>query len=137
MEFSFKIKVNAKKEEVWKYYSDIEKWYIWEEDLKNISLNGKFQTGTERIMELEKMPPMKYILTSVKENAEFWDKTETPLGDIYFGHEIFEDKGGFVEIKHTVRLESEEINEENIKFLKQIFSDVPHSMLLLKKAIEK
>ena len=47
MEFSFKIKVNAKKEEVWKYYSDIEKWYIWEEDLKNISLNGKFQTGTE------------------------------------------------------------------------------------------
>ena len=80
---------------------------------------------------------MKYILTSVKENAEFWDKTETPLGDIYFGHEIFEDKGGFVEIKHTVRFESEEINEENIKFLKQIFSDVPHSMLLLKKAIEK
>ena len=137
MEFSFKIKVNAKKEEVWKYYSDIEKWYIWEEDLKNISLNGKFQTGTEGIMELEKMPPMKYILTSVKENAEFWDKTDTPLGDIYFGHEIFEDKGGFVEIKHTVRLESEEINEENIKFLKQIFSDVPHSMLLLKKAIEK
>lgn len=55
MEFSFKIKVNAKKEEVWKYYSDIEKWYIWEEDLKNISLNGKFQTGTEGIMELEKI----------------------------------------------------------------------------------
>lgn len=137
MEFSFKIKVNAKKEEVWKYYSNIEKWYIWEEDLKNISLNGKFQTGIEGIMELEVMPPIKYILTSVKENAGFWDKMETPLGDIYFGHEIFEDKGGFVEIKHTVKLESEEINKENIEFLKQIFLDVPYSMLIIKKVTEK
>lgn len=137
MEFSFKIKVNAKKEEVWKYYSNIEKWYIWEEDLKNISLNGKFQTGIEGIMELEVMPPIKYILTSVKENAGFWDKMETPLGYIYFGHKIFEDKGGFVEIKHTVKLESEEINKENIEFLKQIFLDVPYSMLIIKKVTEK
>ena len=38
MEFSFKIKINAKKEKVWEYYANIDKWYIWEEDLKNISL---------------------------------------------------------------------------------------------------
>ena len=137
MEFSFKIKINAKKEKVWEYYADINKWYIWEEDLKDIKLNGEFKTGSKGIMKLENMPPLEYILTSVKENKEFWDRTDIPLGSIHFGHEIFEEDKNSVSIKHTVRLESSIINEENIEFLKGIFSDVPHSMMLLKKSVEE
>lgn len=137
MEFSFKIKINAKKEKVWKYYADINKWYIWEEDLKDIKLNGEFKTGSKGIMKLENMPPLEYILTSVEENKEFWDKTDIPLGSIHFGHEIFEEDRNSVSIKHTVRLESTIISEENIEFLKGIFSDVPHSMMLLKKSVEE
>ena len=137
MEFSFKIKINAKKEKVWEYYANINKWYIWEEDLKDIKLNGEFKTGSKGMMELENMPPLEYILTSVKENKEFWDKTDIPLGSIHFGHEIFEEDKNSVSIKHTVRLESSIINEENIEFLRGIFSDVPHSMMLLKKSVEE
>ena len=137
MEFSFKIKINAKKEKVWEYYADINKWYIWEEDLKDIKLNGEFKTGSKGIMKLENMPPLEYILTSVKENKEFWDRTDIPLGSIHFGHEIFEEDKNSVSIKHTVRLESSIINEENIEFLRKIFSDVPHSMMLLKKSVEE
>ena len=137
MEFSFKVKINAKKEKVWEYYADINKWYIWEEDLKDIKLNGEFKTGSKGMMELENMPPLEYILTSVEENKEFWDKTDISLGSIHFGHEIFEEDKNSVSIKHTVRLESSIINEENIEFLKGIFSDVPHSMMLLKKSVEE
>ena len=137
MEFSFKVKINAKKEKVWEYYANINKWYIWEEDLKDIKLNGEFKTGSKGIMELENMPPLEYILTSVKENKEFWDRTDIPLGSIHFGHEIFEEDKNSVSIKHTVRLESSIINEENIEFLRGIFSDVPHSMMLLKKSVEE
>ncbi|OFO28939.1 polyketide cyclase [Fusobacterium sp. HMSC064B11] len=137
MEFSFKIKINAKKEKVWKYYADINKWYIWEEDLKDIKLNGEFKTGSKGIMKLENIPPLEYVLTSVKENKEFWDRTDIPLGSIHFGHEIFEEDKNSVSIKHTVRLESSIINEENIEFLRGIFSDVPHSMMLLKKSVEE
>ena len=137
MEFSFKIKINVKKEKVWEYYADINKWYIWEEDLKDIKLNGEFKIGSKGIMELENMPPLEYILTSVEENKEFWDKTDIPLGSIHFGHEIFEEDKNSVSIKHTVRLESSIINEENIEFLRGIFSDVPHSMMLLKKSVEE
>ena len=137
MEFSFKIKINAKKEKVWEYYADINKWYIWEEDLKDIKLNGEFKTGSKGIMKLENIPPLEYVLTSVKENKEFWDRTDIPLGSIHFGHEIFEEDRNSVSIKHTVRLESSIINEENIEFLKGIFSDVPHSMMLLKKSVEE
>ena len=137
MEFSFKIKINAKKEKVWEYYANIDKWYIWEEDLKDIKLNGEFKIGSKGIMELENMPPLEYILTSVEENKEFWDKTDIPLGSIHFGHEIFEEDKNSVSIKHTVRLESSIINEEYIEFLRGIFSDVPHSMMLLKKSVEE
>ena len=137
MEFSFKIKINAKKEKVWEYYADINKWYIWEEDLKDIKLNEEFKTGSKGIMKLENIPPLEYVLTSVKENKEFWDRTDIPLGSIHFGHEIFEEDKNSVSIKHTVRLESSIINEENIEFLRGIFSDVPHSMMLLKKSVEE
>ena len=137
MEFSFKIKINAKKEKAWEYYANIDKWYIWEEDLKDIKLNGEFKTGSKGIMKLENIPPLEYVLTSVKENKEFWDRTDIPLGSIHFGHEIFEEDKNSVSIKHTVRLESSIINEENIEFLRGIFSDVPHSMMLLKKSVEE
>ena len=70
-------------------------------------------------MELENMPPLEYILTSVEENKEFWDRTDIPLGSIHFGHEIFEEDKNSVSIKHTVRLESSIINEENIEFFKR------------------
>lgn len=39
MEFSFSLNIKAPKEAVWAYYANIEKWYDWEEDLKNITLN--------------------------------------------------------------------------------------------------
>ena len=86
MEFSFSLSMKAAKEDVWSYYENIEKWYDWEEDLKNITLNGGFKTGSCGIMELEGMPPMEYQLTLVKPFEEFWDKTATPFGDILFGH---------------------------------------------------
>lgn len=130
------IRVNATKENVWEYYADIQKWYVWESDLKDITLINGFKTGSNGVMELEGMPPMEYLLTSVKEYQEFWDKTDTPFGNIYFGHEIITNDDKSVNIKHTVRLETDVINDEKLSFLKQVFSDVPDSIMLLKSKVE-
>lgn len=136
MEFSFMTQVNAVKEHVWQYYADIQKWYVWESDLKNITLDNGFKTGSKGVMELENMPPMEYVLTSVKEATEFWDKTETPFGDIYFGHEIICNDDETVHIKHTVKLVTDIITDEKLDFLKQVFSDVPDAIMLLKRNVE-
>lgn len=136
MEFSFKIEVNAAKEKIWDYYADIKKWFVWEGDLEDISLDGGFVEGTIGIMKLSGMPAMQYTLSKVIANKEFWDKTETPMGSVCFGHQILEEANG-VFIQHIVRLDSTEITSEKIDFLKQIFSDVPDSILLLKKEVEK
>lgn len=137
MEFSFMTKIRGTKEKIWEYYADIEKWYIWESDLNDITLTGPFETGSVGSMQLEGMPPMDFLLTSVKEYQEFWDKTETPMGSICFGHEIFEESDGTSAVKHTVKLDCEEITAENINFLKQVFSDVPDAILLLKNQVEQ
>ncbi len=136
MEFSFTAEVNAPKKAVWAYYADIQKWYVWERDLKNITLDKGFKAGSRGIMELEGMPPMEYLLTAVTEEKEFWDRTATPFGELYFGHEISEGKGNSVCIKHIVRLESSGFTEEKLRFLQQVFADVPDSVLLLKNTVE-
>lgn len=136
MEFSFKMKVNASKEKIWQYYADIQKWYTWEGDLEDISLNGDFEKGSTGTMKLADMPPMEFTLTDVAENECFCDRTPTPIGDVYFNHRIIEEIDG-VYIQHSVRLDTAEINTEKLAFLKQIFSDVPDSIMALKMEVEK
>ena len=46
MEFSFSLKIKAKKEDAWEYYANIEKWYDWEKDLKNITDRFMWNYGT-------------------------------------------------------------------------------------------
>ena len=60
MEFSFSLNIRASKEDVWAYYENIEKWYDWEEDLKNITL--------------------KVDLRRV--HTELWNSKECPLWNI-------------------------------------------------------
>ena len=135
MEFSFSLKIKATKEAVWEYYANIEKWYAWEEDLKNITLNDDFKTGSHGTMELEGMPPMDFQLTLVKALEEFWDKTATPFGDILGGHQIMENNDGSVTVKHSVSLDSED--KQHLEFLRQVFSDVPNSIFILKELLER
>ncbi len=136
MEFSFKVRVNAAKEKIWQYYEDIQKWYTWEADLEDITLDGGFQTGSTGKMKLAGMPALDYTLTSVVENKEFCDKTVTPIGELYFNHQIIEEGLGTY-IQHSVRLDTEDVTTEKLGFLKQVFADVPDSMMLLKREVEK
>lgn len=136
MEFSFMSKINASKEAVWEYYADIQKWYVWEKDLVNITLENGFKNDSIGLMELKGMPPMEYTLVSVIENQTFWVKTKTPFGSLLFGHEIHEIDANNVQIKHIVRLESETMTTDKVNILKQIFADVPNSVMGLKGAVE-
>lgn len=136
MKFSFEIKIKATAAEVWEYYANFEKWYVWESDLENISLDGdgKFVTGNTGVMKLQGMPEMVFSLVAVAENKGFIDVTSTPIGDVSFGHFIIPQDDG-VSIRHEVSLDNED--PANLGMLKGIFNDVPASMIALKKAVEK
>lgn len=133
MEFSFTLKVAATSSQVWEYYERIEKWFVWETDLEDISLDGEFMTGTKGSMTLKGMPPMNFKLTSVITNQEFIDVTETPMGQISFAHYIQELSDG-VMIRHSVSIDKDD--QDVLLMLTGIFSDVPETMFLLKKVVE-
>lgn len=138
-QFSFETEVNAKPEQIWEMYSNLNNRFIWESDLEKIILDGDFVTGSSGTMKLAGMPEMSFSLTNVIPNREFWDKTNIPGGmALCFGH-VLKPHGNKTVIIHTVRLEkySGDILPEDIQFLSQVFSDTPQAVLAIKEAVEK
>ncbi len=136
MQLQFKVEVNAPKEIIWSYYAEPAKRHIWEEDLESLTFNGELVTGTTGTMKLKGMPEMSFTLTNIVPNTSYWDRTEVPgMGSIYFGHDIFQEDGRNF-IQHTVKLEKETPSEEDLNFLCGIFSDVPKSVMKIKKEVE-
>ena len=134
MKFSFETIVSVSSEKIWEYYSNTKKWYLWEDNLEDITIqNDNFITGNKGVMKLKNMPPMDFTLTSVIRHKEFIDVTQTPMGNITFGHFLIPTNKGTI-VKHEVSLDNE--REENINILKGIFKDVPDSVFSLKKVVE-
>jgi hypothetical protein len=137
MELQCKIAVNAAKESIWTYYADPDKWPVWEEDLESLVFDGEIRTGTTGRMKLKDMPEMPFVLAEIIENASYCDRTEVPgMGSLFFDHKILQEKGKTY-IQHSVRLEKESFTEEDLGFLSAVFSDVPGSMLKIKREVEK
>ena len=136
MELRFKVEVNAPKEIIWPYYANPEKRQIWEEDLESINFNGELKTGTTGTMKLKEMPEMSFTLINIIPNASYWDRTDIPgIGSIYFEHDILQEDGKTF-IQHTVRLEKENPSDDDLNFLCGVFSDVPKSVMKIKKEVE-
>lgn len=136
MKFSFELAVNAKKEDVWVYYSQVDQWFVWEGDLEQITLNGDFTTGQKGQMKLEGMPELAFTLVEVRENQYFSDVTATPFGNVLFDHEILENPAGGISLRHSVSLTDGDMTEDALAFLKQVFDDVPESVGKLKQILE-
>jgi len=136
MEFKFKVEVNASKEKIWSYYAEPEKRHIWEEDLESLKFNGELETGTTGTMKLKEMPKMSFTLTNIVANASYWDRTDIPgMGSIHFEHDILQENDKTF-IQHAVRLEKENLSEDDFNFLCGVFSDVPKSVMKIKKEVE-
>lgn len=136
MEFRFKVEVNASKEKIWSYYVEPEKRHIWEEDLESLKFNGKLETGTTGTMKLKEMPEMSFTLTNIEPNVSYWDRTDIPgMGSIHFEHDILQENDKIF-IQHAVRLEKENLSEDDFNFLCGVFSDVPKSVMKIKKEVE-
>lgn len=50
MKYSFEQKANTSVTNLWALYADVNKWFTWENDLEEISLDGLFETNTKGSM---------------------------------------------------------------------------------------
>jgi hypothetical protein len=88
-------------------------------------------------MKLKDMPEVPFVLAEVIENASYCDRTDVPgMGSLFFDHKILQENGKTY-IQHSVRLEKEPFTEEDLGFLSGVFSDVPSSMLKIKREVEQ
>jgi hypothetical protein len=137
MELQCKLEVCAKPEKIWGYYVDPAKRSIWEEDLENLVYDGEIKAGATGKMKLKDMPEMSFTLTEVVKDAAFCDRTDVPgMGSLFFSHRIL-DESGKIFIQHGVRLEKDAFSEEDLGFLGGVLSDVPDSVLKIKREVEK
>jgi hypothetical protein len=135
MKFSFETATTVTPDKIWSLYEDVKKWFLWEDHLESIELNGEFKKGSAGKMTLFGQPPMEFILTSVEINKNFTVKsTISNVGDIYFHHELIPaaviDK---TRVKHSVEFISTSGKEtvEDSKFIAKIFLDVPSNIYSL------
>lgn len=66
MKFSFETETQLLPEQIWPLYATTDNWFLWEDDLEAISLNGNFETGTTGNMKLKGQPSLSFILTSAE-----------------------------------------------------------------------
>lgn len=137
MKFSFEIETEIKAEQIWSFYSDINKWFVWEDDLEKITLSGNFIEGSTGEMKLSGQPPLVFELVKVVPYKKFTDKTYIPdVGSLYFDHELIEIKQG-TKIRHSIEfipVNDRKVTLEDSRFISQIFSDIPNSVFLLTAA---
>ena len=71
-------KSKATKENVWKLYSDVNNWNIWDNEVENSELFGEFKKGTKGILKPVGGPKTKFEMTECEINKSFTDRSSLP-----------------------------------------------------------
>lgn len=90
--------------QVWKVWTDVDRWPTWQDDIENAKLDGEFKQGGVFRFKPKGGPVFDLELTKVEPVAVFVDLTRFPLARMYDAHELV-DRGEDVEIKTTIRIE--------------------------------
>jgi hypothetical protein len=88
-------------EQVWKVWSDVDRWHQWQDDIEFAILSGPFQRGSTFKFRPKGGPTIDIELTAVEPNVAFTDLTRFPLARMLDSHELIPRDGG-VEVRTTI-----------------------------------
>ncbi len=94
-------KTKATKEQIWKFWSDVPNWNIWDSEVESSQLFGPFQTGTRGVLKPAGGPKTKFEMTECTKFKSFTDRSFLPFCTMDFIHSMNETKDG-LEITHKV-----------------------------------
>lgn len=130
---------NIDLEKLWNYYSNVNLWKEWDEEVEKMELNGEFITGTTGKMFMTGQEPMPFTLTDVKIKKQFIDETiiEPLKVKIIVGHYIEEKTNGRFILRHSVIIDGENADEVAKQIGESFTIDIPQSMEKLIKLSSK
>ena len=94
-------KTTATKEQIWKLWTDVPNWNIWDKDVETSELFGDFRKGSKGVLKPVNGPKTKFVMTECEQLNSFTDRTFLPLCKMDFVHTATETADG-LEITHKV-----------------------------------
>ncbi len=91
----------ATKEQIWKLWTDVPHWNIWDKEVETSILFGEFRKGTKGVLKPVGGPKAKFEMIECTEFKSFTDRSFLPLCTMDFIHDMTETNAGLV-ITHKV-----------------------------------
>jgi hypothetical protein len=89
------------REQLWKLFTNVNDWHIWDTNIEFAKIDGKFEAGNHFLLRPKGGPTVKIKLIETVENSKYTDVTNFPLAKMYDEH-LFEDTPGGVKITNTI-----------------------------------
>ena len=93
----------ATKEQMWKLFTDINNWHVWNNEIKFAKLEGKFEAGNHYVIQQKNGRTVKVKLLEVVENKHCLELGEFPLAKMYYDH-ILEETPNGLKITGTITM---------------------------------
>ena len=94
-------KTTATKEEIWKLWSNVSHWNLWDKEVESSELFGEFKEGAKGILKPVDGPKTKFEMIECTKLKSFTDRSFLPLCKMDFIHSLKETKDG-IELTHKV-----------------------------------
>lgn len=91
------------KEQMWKLFSDVNNWNMWDKNIEYAKMNGNFEKGQSHTLKPKGWPELKIEILEAIENQLFIDLTRFPLAKMYFSH-MFEDTKDGLKITYEIKV---------------------------------
>jgi hypothetical protein len=93
----------ATKEQMWKLFTDINNWHVWNNEIEFAKLEGKFEAGNHYLIQQKNGRAVKVKLLEVDENKHCLESGDFPLAKMYYDHLIEETANG-LKITSTITM---------------------------------
>jgi len=93
----------ATKEQMWKLFTDINNWHVWNNEIEFAKLDGKFEAGNHYIIQPKNGRIVKVELLEVVDNKHCLELGAFPLAKMYYDH-ILEETSSGLKITSTITM---------------------------------
>jgi len=91
------------KEQIWKLFTDVNNWHIWNSEIEFAKIEGKFEAGNHYFIQPKNGQTVKVNLLEVEENKHCLESGNFPLAKMYYDHLIEEIPNG-LKITNTITM---------------------------------
>ena len=84
----------ATSEQMWRLFSDINNWHVWNNEIELAKIEGKFEAGNHYVIQQKNGRIVKVKLLEVVENEHCLELGEFPLAKMYYDHKLEETEKG-------------------------------------------